>query len=153
LILRRWHSTTRRIEMRDRTMKGVAAVVQRPYWSEADAQIIVAAWQRSGESQIGFAVRHGVDPKRLGRWVRRLARDVRDAAPRRPVPRSSMRFHPVRVVSGTDVTNEVGWRLAPEPTGAIEIMLADGSGVRVPPGCRGEDLERVLSALRARGTE
>ena len=51
----------------------VRRVAGRLYWREADARILVDAWRKSGETLSGFARRQGVERKRLGRWVRRLA--------------------------------------------------------------------------------
>lgn len=55
-----------------RTRQDIERVVRRRRWSEADARAIVQAWRGSGESQLVFARRHGLDPQRIGHWVRRL---------------------------------------------------------------------------------
>lgn len=69
----------------------IERVVRRRRWSEAEARVIVQAWRGSGESQVTFARRHGLDPQRVGHWVRRLRAEPNsdDAA---------MPFHPVRLV-------------------------------------------------------
>jgi hypothetical protein len=102
---------------------GVAAVVDRPYWREAEARIVVAAWRNSGESLSEFARRHRVEPGRVARWAGRLASE---AAP--------VRFHPVRLAGSRE---------------AIEIHLVGGQRVRVAPGFQAEDLRRVLAVLDA----
>ena len=37
----------------------------RAYWREADARVIVEAWEQSGETGAAFARRLGVHPQRL----------------------------------------------------------------------------------------
>lgn len=100
---------------------GVTAVVERPYWREAEARVVVEAWRTSGESLSQFARRHRVDRGRVARWAGRLASE---AAP--------VRFHPVRLAGSRE---------------AIEIHLVGGRRVRVAPGFQAEDLRRVLAVL------
>jgi hypothetical protein len=102
---------------------GVAAVVERPYWREAEARVVVEAWRVSGEPLAQFARRHRVDRGRVARWAGRLARE---AAP--------VRFHPVRLAESRE---------------ALEICLVGGQRVRVAPGFQAEDLRRVLAVLDA----
>jgi hypothetical protein len=132
--------------MRERRSGGVAFVAQRRYWSAGDARVIVEAWRRSGESQVRFAARYGVDPKRIGRWAARLTRrgDVASArVPQRPRRHGALRFHPVAVVGGQSLIDAS--IMASDRS--IEIRLADGPAVRVPPGVTREDLEQVLEVL------
>lgn len=102
-------------------------IVGRSYWREADARVIVEAWQQSGETGVAFARRLGVHPGRLWWWASRL---------RRPEP-TAMRFHPVRVAS-TDTSRREVW---------MEMDLGNGQRVRVNPGFAAEDLRRVLTVL------
>ena len=106
----------------------VLRVAKRGYWKEADARIIVQAWQSSGETLSEFADRHGVDPKRITRWAWRLGR---------PEP-EQVRFHPVRV-QGEELKSWSG--------SAIEIHLVGGQRVRLAHGFETEDLRRVLAVL------
>jgi hypothetical protein len=99
----------------------------RSYWREADARVIVEAWQQSGETGVAFARELGVHPRRLRWWASRLGR---------PQP-TAVRFHPVRVASADTSQREV-W---------IEMDLGNGPRVRVPPGFAAEDLRRVLAVL------
>ena len=110
----------------------VAAIARRRYWRTTDAQIVIGAWRRSGETQAGFAKRYGLDPKRLGRWAGRLARagGARGAS-------AGLRFHPVRVVPPIGLAN--AW--------AIEIALREGCTVRVASGFATEDLARTVAVL------
>lgn len=103
-------------------------VAERRYWREAEARVLVEAWRSSGERLSGFARRHGVEPRRLARWGRRL----------QGAGEGSLRFHPVRLVESS-----------PETGGGapIEIQLAGGQRVRVAHGFETEDLRRVLWAL------
>jgi transposase len=109
-------------------MAGVREVSESRYWREAEARVLVEAWRRSGERVSGFARRHGVEPRRLARWVRRLA----------GAGEGSVRFHPVRLV---ERSVEAG------AGGPIEIQVAGGRYVRVPRGFESEDLRRVLAVL------
>jgi transposase len=111
----------------------VRQVAERTYWREADARVLVEAWRSSGETLSGFARRHGVEPRRLARWVSRLP----------GVGEGSLRFHPVRLVESAPGIG--GW--AP-----IEIQLAGGRRVRVPRGFETEDLRRVLAVLEEAAT-
>jgi hypothetical protein len=64
------------------------AALQGDYWRADSAELIVAAWEQSGESLTAFARRHGVRPNRLARW--------RDRLRKTPEP-ARLRFHPVKV--------------------------------------------------------
>lgn len=107
----------------------VRQVAESRYWREADARVMVEAWQRSGDSLAVFARRYRVDRKRITRWASRLTRS----------PRRGVRFHPVQVVA--TAAGGSGSRAA------IEVVLADGRTVRVPPGFAPEDLQQVLRVL------
>lgn len=63
----------------ERGESSLARVVGRGYWREEDARVVIAALTRSGSNVRDFAQRHGLDPKRLGRWKRRLERRDGDA--------------------------------------------------------------------------
>ena len=110
----------------------IAEIASRPYWREAEAQIVVDAWHDSGETGVQFAHRYGLTRGRLTRWAGRLER--RAAAP--------IRFHPVRIADDDAAKFQRG---AP-----IEVVLdADGHvhRVQVPPGFVADDLRRVLVVL------
>ena len=109
----------------------VRAVVSGVYWGEEDARAVVAAWRASGESVSAFARRHGVQRRRLARWIRRLE------------TATSVRFHPVRLTEAID---------AAASASAIEIELTSGERIRVPRGFDAEDLRRVFSVLTARSS-
>ena len=106
----------------------VRRVVERGYWREAEARVVVEAWRESGEELSRFARQQGVDPRRLSRWARRLGVE-RGRSPR---------FHPVRLV-GTAAAIENGV--------PIEIELATGQRIIVPHGFATDDLHRVLALL------
>ncbi len=44
----------------------------RPRWSVDDAQEVMAALERSGQSVSVFAAEHGLDPQRVYGWRRRI---------------------------------------------------------------------------------
>ena len=107
----------------------VRQVAERRYWRESEARVLVEAWRNSGETLAGFARRHGVERRRLTRWVGRLEGGG-----------EALRFHPVRLV-----------KRRPDPESGsgvpIEIELAEGQRVRVSRGFAAEDLRRVLAVL------
>jgi hypothetical protein len=105
----------------------VVRVAKRRYWREAEAEVAVGAWRRSGETLSGFARRYGIHRRRLGRWAASL-----EGAERRE---EAVVFHPVRLVGGAGSK-------AP-----IEIVTRAGNRVRVAAGFQADDLERVLSVL------
>lgn len=107
----------------------VRKAVSSGYWHEEEARAVVAAWRASGERLAVFARRHGVQPRRLARWHRRLGA----AAP--------VHFHPVRVI-GTP---------SPSPA-AMEIDLPHGERIRLPRGFDADDLRRLLAVLEARAS-
>ena len=110
--------------------KDVATVAGLRYWQEEDARVVVEAWRESGERVGAFAKRHGIKPRRLRQWARRLEPSSEEIS-----------FHPVRVVQASSEE-----RAQRDP---IEIVMGEGYSVRVPPGFAVQDLERVLSVLGA----
>ena len=108
--------------------KDVARVASLRYWQVEDARVMVEAWKESGERLTAFARQHGLKPRRLREWARRLEASGEEIA-----------FHPVRVVQGPGEGRA--------PCDPIEIVLGEGCSVRVPPGFAAPDLERVLGLL------
>jgi hypothetical protein len=49
-------------------------------WSEADARVLLADWQRSGLPMAAFARRHGFNAQRLAWWRKRLSDSLRQAS-------------------------------------------------------------------------
>jgi transposase-like protein len=49
----------------------VRVVAAGGYWRESTARVMADAWRGSGETVAAFARRHGVNRRRLARWVRR----------------------------------------------------------------------------------
>ena len=111
------------------TEREVRDLAKRGYWREAQARVVVTGWLQSGEALAAYAERHGVDPARLSRWVKRLEGAEAPA----------VRFYPVRLKDE---------RVVAESGGTIEIELRDGRRVRVPRGFEAEDLRRVLVVLQ-----
>ena len=116
---------SRRAEMR--------RVAGNGYWREADARVVVAAWQESGETIAAFARHHGIDRQRLARWRSRLE----------PPTPAAVQFHAVRLAG----IGEVGGSDARHDAGTIEIELRGGQRVRGGPGFDAEDLHRVVAVL------
>jgi hypothetical protein len=130
----------------ERTDRQIRRVAEGSYWSEADARVVVDAWRRSGETQLAFAARYGIDPKRVGRWATRLTAPQPDGyqqrRSRRSDARTPVRFHRARVVTASPIASA-------ESPPAIEVILRDGRSIRVPRGFAAEDLHQVLVVLEA----
>lgn len=92
---------------------------------------LVAQWRASGESQAGFARRHGVPPWTLWYWSRKRI----DASADRPARRA---FVPVQVVPDA----------APPLAAAIEVVLVSGERLTIPEGVSSDRVRAVLAALR-----
>jgi hypothetical protein len=119
----------------DRSIE-VARLARKRYWRAADARIVISAWRQSRESQGRFARRYGLDPKRIGRWVSRLAEREREREHGGATP---LRFHPVHVVHPIGGAAGSAW--------AVEIALGEGCTVRVPSRFAADDLVRALAVL------
>lgn len=101
----------------------------RPRWTMAEGELMVAALRASGETPAAFARRHGLHEVRVQRWVARVGKKARSAAPARPVG-----FAPVRVTSAQPATS------------GLEVVVG-GAVVRVGRGFDDELLRRVVVAL------
>lgn len=106
----------------------ISEVVERRYWSEGDARVVVSAWRQSGLRVARFAREHGLDHRRISRWAARLGAPGDGAVV----------FHPVRLVEAVRGDHKAD---------AIEVVLLDGRRVRLPAGFDAEDLARVLGVL------
>ena len=104
-------------------------VVSRRRWTEEDALQILEAWKTSGKTLSVFARELGVGRQRIQRWVAQLGIDE---------PEPSVTFHPVRVI---------GESRLPEAE-ALEVVLVDGTRVRIPNGFDAEELRRLIGVLR-----
>ena len=116
--------------MSSRRTDGISKVIGKRRWDEADGQIVVSAWQRSGKRVSEFARDYGLTPQRLRRWSERVQDESSE----------KVRFHPVRVLGGERGVERV----------AIEVVLLDGKRVRVGEGFSSEELCRVLEVLEGR---
>jgi hypothetical protein len=114
----------------------VRRVAAKRSWREGEAEVVLEAWRRSGESLTAFARRLGVLPCRLSRWERRLAAESEGGA---------VRFHPVRLVERAAETSG-----SPTASAPIEIALVGGTRVRLPRGFEPKDLRHVLALLAER---
>lgn len=108
----------------------VRRAARQRYWQAEQARVVVEGWKASGERLTAFARRHGIKPRRLSEWAKRLEPSSEEIT-----------FHPVQVVQ---VSSEEWAQRDP-----IEIVLGGGCSVRVPPGFAAQDLERVLGVLGA----
>jgi hypothetical protein len=108
----------------NRTTAALTTLVVSRYWRARDAERVLEAWRRSGESGAAFAHQHGLSVRRLLRWRDRLKRSTA------PV------FHPVRVVERAEPIAITG-------TVPLELELRGGRRIRV----RGRFDPELLEAL------
>lgn len=87
---------------------------------------LVAQWRQSGESQAGFARRHGIPTWTFWYWSRKASAQA-VAAPA---------FVPIRVTPETEV-------------GVVEVVFPSGERVRVGAGAPADLVRRVVAAVRA----
>jgi hypothetical protein len=99
-------------------------------WNEAEAATVIEAWRQSGLSFAAFGRQSGINVRRLARWARRVA----------PAAAAPVRFHPARIRPAT----------GPSAGNVIEVLLGDGTLIRVGPGFAAADLGRVLDVLKER---
>jgi hypothetical protein len=98
----------------------------------------VARWQRSGLTATAFAAREGVRAGTLTYWKWKLRQPDRAARNARAATQPPVSF--VEVMEPTIVGSDA----------SVEIVLAAGYRVRMPPGAAGETLRAVLDVLEAR---
>jgi transposase-like protein len=99
-----------------------------PRWTEADARSVLKELARSGQSVRQFAERHGLDPQRVYVWRRRVAGG----------DRTTFREVVVRAPQGGSTEAQGS---------ALELTLASGVRIRVPPSFDAEALTRLLEVL------
>ena len=114
------------------TTRSLATVIASRYWRAADAERVVEAWRRGGQSGAAFARQHELSVARLLRWRDRLKRSAA------PV------FHPVRVVKRVRAIAAP----APEP---LELELRGGRRIRVAAGFDPELLEQLVRTVEGWG--
>jgi len=108
----------------------LAALVMSRYWRAADAEQVVAAWRRSGESVAAFARQHGVHAVRLLRWRARLKAETQPT------------FHPVRVVDR---------KRSAARSKRLTLELPGGRRIRVPEDFDAGHLERLVRTIESWG--
>lgn len=108
---------------------------RRRRWRIADARSVLAALSASGLSLPEFANREELEPQRLRRWQRRLAREVRPARRTVSTPPALIELRPTPSPS-------------PRRSEPIEIVLASGVVVRVAETIDAAALARLVTALR-----
>lgn len=93
---------------------------------------LVAQWRQSGESQAGFARRHGIPTWTFWYWSRKASAQAVGAEPVTAAPA----FVPIRVTPETEV-------------GVVEVVFPSGERVRVGAGASADLVRRVVAAVRA----
>ena len=119
-------------QRRKGTTRALATAIASRYWRATDAEQVLEAWRRSGQSVAGFARQQGLSGVRLLRWRARLQ------------PNTPPVFHPVRVVQRASA---VAGR-SPAP---LELELRGGRRIRVPAGFDAELLEELVRTVEGWG--
>jgi hypothetical protein len=88
----------------------------------------ISEWRDSGLSVLAYCSRRGLNPSSFYAWRRTLERRAAEQAA----------FVPVHILTDT----------SPRPASALELVLADGRTVRVPPGFDASSLRQLLAVLR-----
>ena len=119
-------------ERQNGTRGALAALMASRYWRAVEAEQVVEAWRRSGQSGAAFARAHGLSCARLMRWRDRLK------------PSTAPVFHPVRIVERERPV--VGAESA-----SLELELRGGRRIRVQAGFDPELLERLVRTVESWG--
>jgi transposase len=125
-------------------MEIITGVERRRHWRTEDKLRIVAEAERPGARFVDVARRHEVSRGLLWQWRDQARRGVLVAEPA-PV------FVPVQVTADPPAPRlepPAGPSAAAGDAGRIEIMLPDGTVVRVGEDIGAAALRRVLAALR-----
>ena len=107
----------------------LATVARSAYWSEAEGQLVVAAWRASGETAVRFGEKHGLSARRLRWWERRLGKVATHEA--------TIELVPIGVVERDD-----------DRDAAIEVAVSEFT-IRVRRGADKDTLRTVVEVLRS----
>ena len=127
-------------------MEIITGVERRRQWRDEEKLRILAELDEPGVKFSAVARRHDISRSLLWQW--------RDARRRGRLVAGTPAFVPLQVVpelpapearEGSDPTRCIG---PPEPDSRIEIVLPDGTAVRVTEAISAAALRRVLAALR-----
>ena len=127
-------------------MEIITGVERRRQWRDEEKLRILAELDEPGVKFSAVARRHDISRSLLWQW--------RDARRRGRLVAETPAFVPLQVVpelpapearEGSDPTRCIG---PPEPDSRIEIVLPDGTAVRVTEAVSAAALRRVLAALR-----
>lgn len=102
------------------------------YWTEAEAQAVLEAYEASGLSVAEFARRHGLGAQRLRWWKKRRAEEAAAA----------LAFVPVHVAAPPSPEAQRAAGAA-----SMEVLLARGRSIRVEPGFEAGEVARLVRAL------
>mgnify|MGYP000647403714 CR=1 FL=1 len=131
----------------------IAVVARKRRWTREDAEALCEAQQRSGLTLERFAEIHGIVAQRLRRW--RDQSEHNASGPSSMTP--DVKFTPVRLVQQQPrkrPTSEVPYpphpahasNFPPEANG-LEVVLANGRCVRVPPDFDAASVVRLLAIV------
>lgn len=128
--------------MKKRTVRDGAlrAALRTGYWRPESAELVVAAWEESGETLVAFARRHGLRRDRLSRWRDRLRRARVSAGPA---------FHPVLIRESPDEPAERSGVAPPAKTTDLELLVHGGRRITIRPGFDPATLLELVRVLES----
>jgi len=107
-----------------------ASILKLRRWGAGDAEVVLSAWRKSGDSLTGFARRHGLQVWRLRHWVQQ------------PSPATAIQLRPVKVVAGS--TDK-----PPVDSSNLELVLRGGHRVVVHRGFDAGLLEELVRTVES----
>jgi hypothetical protein len=107
------------------------------YWRAESAEVVVRAWEQSGEALTAFARRHGMHPARLMRWRARL----------RPEGAAAVRFHAVTIRDSRNDDGDAPLPIPVENGSGLELILTTGHRISIRRGFDAAVLAELLRVL------
>jgi hypothetical protein len=132
--------------------EALTALARKKPWSRNDAEKVLEAWRASGTLLEPFAQKYGLVAQRLRWWSSKLEASVPQASP----SSGNVTFAQVRVVrrkrpaakSRSFHATKTRVATSPSPINEpLEVKLANGRCVRVPPTFDATSLTRLLVVL------
>jgi hypothetical protein len=120
--------------MRQDRRRELTTVAESKYWTEAEGRIAVTAWRASSETAAQFGEQHGLAPRRLRWWDRRLGKTATLAS---TTDHRTVELVPIGLIQR-------------ESDRDAEIEIAVGEfKIRVRRGADREALRTVVEVLRS----
>lgn len=126
--------------------QAIFKVKQHKHWRRQEALAVLQEWQRSGLSLEAFSRLHGLTPRRISDWKKRIDRQPES-------PTTGLGFVELQIVEQQQSTQQPTEQpLAVHPSAQatpppLEVILRGERIVRVQPGFDALTLARVVEVL------